>query len=284
MASSDAPIRELGLGDLGAALALTRAAGWNQTEDDWRYMLAAGRAFGIAPGGEIAAAALALPYRGFGWISMVLVAEAQRRRGLATRLMERCIATLEDAGLVPYLDATAAGREVYRRMGFADVWTFQRHVIATEFDLPPPPWGIAIRRLQPDDYDAVIAFDEEAFGSERGALLRHLAERAPKAAWIAKGSGEIVGYGLGREGHDAFQIGPVVAGHPLIALGLIARALVEARRPVYIDLPDAQKIAATWLAANSAVVQRAFTRMRRGGDKASGDAGRIYAVAGPEFG
>ena len=51
------------------------------------------------------------------WISMVLVAGTHRRRGLATRLLHRCIADVTAAGLVPVLDATPAGAKVYAPLG-----------------------------------------------------------------------------------------------------------------------------------------------------------------------
>ena len=57
---------------------------------------------------------------------MVLVAGAYRRRGLGTRLMHRCIEDLTAAGVVPVLDATPAGRTVYRALGFEDAWGYQR--------------------------------------------------------------------------------------------------------------------------------------------------------------
>ena len=74
--------------------------------------------FAVRDGGRLVATALALPYPpAFGWVSMVLVHAPYRRRGLATRLVERATAALEGAGLLPVLDATPAGAEVYGRHG-----------------------------------------------------------------------------------------------------------------------------------------------------------------------
>ena len=108
---------------------LVTEARWNQTADDWRMMLSLGEGFGLVdPQGKLVATALALPFAsgGFGWISMVLVTEMHRRKGLATRLMASALAALEARKLVSILDATPAGREVYRLIGFQDTWGIER--------------------------------------------------------------------------------------------------------------------------------------------------------------
>src|SRR5689334_213535 len=118
----------LGSEDVQAACRLVAEAGWNQNAADWRIFLELGSAIAVkAPDGRLAATAATLPYpSGFGWISMVLVTSAFRRRGIATRLLERCIHRLRHAGMVPVLDATPAGREVYMPLGFRDGWPIQR--------------------------------------------------------------------------------------------------------------------------------------------------------------
>src|SRR5712691_12273111 len=106
--------------ELGDAAALVREAGWNQVAADWRIFLELGTVYAVRTGaGRVIATAATLPYGGrFAWISMVLVAGEYRRCGLASRLMRRCIDDLGAAQLVPVLDATPAGHEVYRALGF----------------------------------------------------------------------------------------------------------------------------------------------------------------------
>jgi predicted acetyltransferase len=58
---------------------------------------------------------------------MVLVSGEYRRRGLTTKLMQQAMRDLAAAKLVPVLEATPDGREVYRRLGFQDSWKFQHH-------------------------------------------------------------------------------------------------------------------------------------------------------------
>ena len=167
-----APLVEMQETDVPAGFALSEEAGWNQTAEDWSLLIRLGRAFGI-PGseGRLVATGLALPYpSAFGWIGMVIVHGPYRRRGLATRLMERSLAELRDRGLVPFLDATPAGRPVYERMGFRAVealtrWRGQGGGPEAH-DLPPLV-----------DVAEIAELDRAAFGVDRSAVLADLLAR-----------------------------------------------------------------------------------------------------------
>ena len=114
--------------DMDDAQALVAEAGWNQTPADWHIFLKLGQALSArAHDGTLVGTAATLPYAGgFGWISMVLVAKAWRRRGIGTQLLNRCVEMLRELSSIPMLDATPAGREVYRRLGFRDLWPITR--------------------------------------------------------------------------------------------------------------------------------------------------------------
>lgn len=67
---------------LAGGLALSTEAGWNQVEDDWRFMLGAGRAFGFAePAGTLVASGVTVEFPHYAWISMILVTPRWRRQG-----------------------------------------------------------------------------------------------------------------------------------------------------------------------------------------------------------
>ena len=234
----------------------------------------------------IATAAI-LPFDGFGWISMVLVAGEYRRRGLATRLMRRCIDDLVAGGRVPVLDATPDGRQVYRALGFEDTWRFQRFTLRGQATMPAP--GLPPRRhgRRADRrrvWPQLRAYDAAAFGADRGALLTRLRGRLPAAELVALRDDRIAGFLLGRDGRTCAQLGPLVADDDAVARALLARALAGVAGPLYIDLADAHEKVRTWLEARGFTTQRPFTRMvyrrRTGFD----DPARTYAVVGPEFG
>ena len=79
-------MRLLTLADVAAGMRLKEAAGWNQTEADWRNVLtlAPESCFGIECDGELRATTTAICYgRELAWIGMVLTDPAYRGRGFA---------------------------------------------------------------------------------------------------------------------------------------------------------------------------------------------------------
>ncbi|MCZ7562642.1 MAG: GNAT family N-acetyltransferase [Burkholderiales bacterium] len=273
---------------LAGCVALVAEANWNQNAADWRLMLTLGRGFGMSDAaGRLVATALALPFEGrFGWISMVLVTADYRRRGLATRLMQRAIDALLAAGCVPLLDATPAGREVYRRVGFEDCWSLERLQLCADRGPAPPPAapGATVRRIAPGDWPALLAYDADVFGARREAILTDLARRVPQAALLAERGGRLCGALLARDGRVATQIGPVVADDAATALALLVAALGAIRPPVFIDVSDRHATIGAWLRAGGFVLQRPYTRMAYRRSRAFDDPARLFAIAGPELG
>lgn len=267
-------------------LRLVEEAHWNQNADDWRYMLAQGRGWGLDRGdGTLVASTVVLPYGAFGWISMVLVSPDQRRRGHASRLMQIAIDSLRAEGRMPVLDATPAGQTVYEQMGFVDGWRFERWqrkpgmaVIADEV-----PEVVTVRRLTNDDWPSVIAADAKAFGTRRESLLRALAGRWLDGPLVAVRDGQTVGALFARAGHSAFQLGPMCTDGLESAVRLIDEAVRLIGGPVFADVPMVQGDLAQALAARGFVVQRPFTRMALAG-ASPGDNRLMRLVAGPELG
>jgi GNAT superfamily N-acetyltransferase len=274
------------LDDVGA---LVREARWNQLPADWRMFIAHGRVYAAhTEAGRIVATTATLPYGGrFAWISMVLVTSEYRRRGLATRLMRWAMDDLAAARLVPLLDATPDGREVYRRLGFADSWTLQRLICREQQSVSataPMPAGVTIRPLADADWPALCAYDTAAFGAERSAVLAGLRGRLPGAEFVAERAGRIAGFLLGRDGALAAQLGPLIADDDAIACALVARALERAQAPLFVDLADSKAELRRLLDARGFTATRPFTRMIYGSSTRFDDDARTFAVVGPEFG
>lgn len=291
MASSDpllTPETPLQPEDLGDACALVAESGWNQVAADWQVFLDFGKAYAIrTDAGRVIATAAILPFDGFGWISMVLVTGEFRRRGLATRLMQRCIDDLVATGHVPVLDATPDGRQVYRGLGFEDTWMFRRFTLRDLETVPVPvslPAGTKIAPIDDGIWTQLRTYDATAFGADRDALLTRLRGRLPPAELVALRGDRIVGFLLGRDGRTCAQLGPLVADDDATALALLERALSQVPGPLYVDVADTHAAVRTWLESRGFTTQRPFTRMvyRRG--TGFDDPARTYAVVGPEFG
>ena len=278
--------------ELDDVAALIAEAQWNQVAADWRVFLALGRLYAATtPSGRIVATTATLPYGGrFAWISMVLVAGSYRRRGLATLLMRRAIDELVAGGLVPLLDATPAGRAVYRALGFADCWSFGRLLRRDSPILPSPARagglarGVTVRAICDADWPQLRAFDATAFGAERNAVLAGLRGRLRCAELVAETTGRIVGFMLGRDGRLASHLGPLIAESDDIAEALLARAVCDTAGPLFIDVADKKSATKTFLQQQGFMVSRPFTRMAYGGAIRFDDPARTYAVVGPEFG
>jgi len=262
---------------------LSIEAGWNQNVADWRFMLGAGRGFGCrGADGKWQASSLVLPLGDrLAWISMVLVTEALRRGGVGTSLLKRCLAEVKESGAVAGLDATEQGRPIYLPLGFHDLYRISRwHFDGAKAETSKA----AIRPMVSADLPAIIAYDCALSGMERPALLRHLASRQPKAAWVAEAGGRLKGFVLGREGRNANSIGPVVADDETTGLALIAKAVASVPGHFIIDVPDAHAEISRWLQGQGAVSPRGYMRMTLGDAPGLSDPSHLFALAGPELG
>ncbi len=299
-ASTEARLVALGEASPDEWMALSTSAHWNQTEDDWQTMLGLGRGWGLRAPGErgretLVASTLVLPYEArFAWISMVLVLPKHRGQGHAGRLLGLALDDLHSRGLLPLLDATPAGRPVYLKQGFVDAWGFERwrrkaHPGAMPGDAAVPP---RVRPLREADWPGLGGLDGPAFGASRLPLLRALARRLPRAAWVMESERALRGFVLGRDGRTALQLGPLVADDDSAAIALLTAALGALQpggatnaRDVVVDLRNGREPLAAWLRARGFAPERPFTRMVHGAqEKAPGDARRVCLVAGPELG
>jgi hypothetical protein len=222
-------------------------------------------------GGRLVATAALLPYTGSdAWISMVLVTESWRRRGLATRLVDTCLNTATRLGLTTWLDATPAGAAVYGPLGFTP--TIQLRRLRLEQASGPAA------RPAPGKIDELITCDISAMGFDRRELLHELGSRATSRV---VSSGEAMA--LVRDGRTARHIGPLFATTPAHALALVRNVVASEQGAVLIDAVANQNAFLGGLTDSGWIVERPFQRMRFGRASTQG-AELPFAVAGPEFG
>jgi len=278
MAASEATRNvELTLADVESCQTLSDEAGWNQTADDWRLFISRGQSIGVkTAGGTLVASAAALPYDRFGFVSMVLVTAAWRRRGLATALVNQCVDHLKSRGLTPVLDATPPGALVYRQQGFAELFALDRWQRG-----PEPVSSDGATELPPADLELMRGLDREAGGADRLFLLADFADREGSRTFAAPSG---TGFAIVRRGRRAMQVGPVVAASASEALRLLSAVLAGVSEAIFIDVPSIWKEVADWLRERGFTLQRSFTRMAHGCTTPFGRPDRLFAVAGPEFG
>jgi GNAT superfamily N-acetyltransferase len=210
---------------------LKEAAGWNQTEGDWRSLLtlAPGSCFGIECDGELRATTTAICYgRELAWIGMVLTDPEYRGRGFARTLLEHTLEHLrrERVHWIK-LDATAMGRPVYERLGFRDEAPIERWV--------RKPGTVQEHADSTGPFVLDAALDREAFGADRAPLLRALA--SIEATSIAG-----AGFAMGRAGSTASFFGPCVARSKVAARDLLVWFLSKhGEESVYWDILAANR-------------------------------------------
>lgn len=261
-------IRLLAQADIPRAKQLSDAAGWNQTEDDWRLLieLEPEACFGYEVDEWLVATTTLVCYgKTLAWIGMVLTDSAYRGRGIARQLVKKAI-EVADARKVKTikLDATEMGLPLYKSLGF-------------HYEQPIERWsrdGFPAE-AQPEYPTGPIPYnDERAFGADRTKVLDALARRGRLV--VAGG-----GYVMTRPGAQAGYIGPCVAYDANVAEQLI-EAVLDGWQ--YMDI-----LAGTWYVVKVAErlgfqPVRKLTRMRRGRDLYPVDERNVYAIGGFEWG
>jgi GNAT superfamily N-acetyltransferase len=266
-------ISRLGADDARQGLLLSAEAHWNQNEADWRFFLTKGTVFGVRDGNRLIATAALLPYTsGNAWISMVLVTQDWRRRGLATKLLDACLEAAAKQGLTTWLDATPAGATVYGPLGFVPTLELRRLRFAGSASR-------ATAKLPANGrLDDLIARDCGAMGFDRSALLGELAGR-PGSQLISHGNA----MALIRDGRTARQLGPLFADRIASATALVETVVQSETNPVLIDVVGDHQEFLENLTAIGWTIERPFQRMRFGRATVL-SAALPFAVAGPEFG
>ena len=281
--------REMRPQDIPAGLRLCRASGWNQLEDDWSLFLR------LSPhgcrvadkSGEPVGTVATLRYQErFSWVAMMLVYPQHRRAGIGRKLLAEALDLLGDKTCAR-LDATPTGRELYQLHGFRDEYGISRFA-RQGGDRQRGAAKTTVRPMSAGDFPKIFAYDRQAFGADRSAILTSLFQRSPGHAWVAYSGtrdSEVEGYCFGRPGFRYHQLGPVVARGERIAKDLVAQCLDHnAGVPFGIDAPQHSPSWLGWLLAQGFVEERPFIRMYRGEMQHAGETDSVFAIVGPEFG
>lgn len=289
MPSSAIQLRNLTEADIPFAMRLKTAAGWNQTEADWRRFLELEPTgcFVAEYEGQPAATVTALSFeKKFGWIGMMLVASERRRLGIASKLLQHSVLYLTQRGVeTAKLDATPAGKTVYDQFGFRDECLIERRLrpssnVKTACDDRFTQFSHSCLPVLPRDLDGLAEFDAVIFGADRRRLLATLLREAPELCFQTDG-----GFVMGRRGTIATQIGPLVATDSAVAERLATATLraigdSSAIMDVPLNNPAADKLSANL----GFQTQRELIRQYRGPNRYPGEPLRIFAIGGPELG
>ena len=310
-------IRTMTAEDVPLGMRLKAQARFNQTEADWRRFLDLGPdgCFVAELDGEPVGTVTNCLFGSVGWIAMLLVDERVRGRGIGTRLLEHALVYLDARGArCARLDATPRGRPIYEKLGFVAEYELARWegpATAGESaeerpqDSLPLPWreraGVrgkqqlrsgsrpsadaeGPRPITAELLGAVVELDQQVTGTPRRRLIERLYQECPEAMQVIGTGDAIVAYLTFRAGSNAAQIGPGAALSDAAGRALGDAAIERcAGHAVFVDVPVDNALATRWAESKGLVVQRCFTRMRRG-EPVVDRPSQIWASSGPEKG
>ena len=275
-------IRQMTINDLRLGLGLSRQAGWNQTESDWlRFMnMEPEGCFAAELDGHPAGTTTTCIFENVAWIAMVLVDKESRGHGVGKKLLKHALDYLDARKVKTVrLDATAAGRPIYEKLGFVPEYELVRFEGKTR----PGKTAPVLTEAVPELFADMIDFDRRMTGTNRAKMLSLLFEEFPQNTRILPLHDKIDGFVTMRPGANAVQIGPCTAN---INAGpaLLSDALDRcAGKAVFVDMPTGNIHAVKIAESRGLQIQRRFTRMCRG-ERINDDIKAIWAGSGPEKG
>ncbi len=232
-------LRQFTPDDIPAAVEIAHQIGWIHQDSDFERLLywSPEGCFCIdeADRGIVGTVTTTSYGRELAWIGMVIVAPDRQRRGLGgqlTRAAMDYLITQHTQRIM--LDATDAGRPLYERMGFRNVYKVERWEGRASTYLGP-----RARQMRSADLDAVFTLDRTLSGLNRQHVLQHLWDEFPALAWIDEARGEVGGYLFGREIAHGVQLGPWMSWTTAAAERLLRLAFEQLQgRQITLQIPD----------------------------------------------
>jgi GNAT superfamily N-acetyltransferase len=278
-------IRRMGQKDLPSAMNIKNIEGWNQTLNDWEFLLydPSGICLVALHQDEVVATVSAVGYDNkLAWIGMMLVRKEYRGMGLAKMLMKAILEKLEGYPAIK-LDATPAGFPIYAALGFVREYSICRMVKPlrkVSKKHPDKPSFSGETSLQD-----IIDFDQKTYGINRKNLLQYLYQQSPETVRAIKEEKSTRGYIMGRPGTNFHQLGPLIAESTDRAINLISSVLpILEDQAIVVDVLADKKDLIDWLIRQGFGAQRELIRMYYKANPYPGLLTKQYLISGPELG
>jgi len=275
------------LSDVEAGMRLSTAEGWNQTEIDWKFFIESRQNICLVAEADdkVIGTTTAINYSDkIAWIGMVLVDKNYRGRGVSKILLENVLEKLKPCRSIK-LDATPAGREVYKKFGFKDECLITRMTNSSIKNFSNTNKKYLIESIQWNDIKEISGLDETIFGANRKLLIEYLIRNFSHKAWSVKRDNKLTAFALGRDGNKYHHIGPVIGETIDDAEMLISKTLKEINdQPVVVDVLNDKDELINWLRSLGFTKQREFVRMYKNENPFAAATGKYFLICGPEFG
>jgi ribosomal protein S18 acetylase RimI-like enzyme len=207
------------------------------------------------------------------YIGMMSVDPKRQRRGIASKLMERALAALEERGCtVVLLDASDSGAPLYEGLGFVDdsIAQFFERVATVPLESPSSDVRISLA----SSVTELVAFDTPVFGGCRQKLFEVLWPEQQGRCLVARDrNGAMLGYLMARDP----TLGPWAALHEEAAEALLRAALeLPFEHMPHVYLPRSNEQSAALLRRYGFVARRSLRHMRLGGTCPPGQPEKLY--------
>lgn len=275
-------LRNMTIGDLAPAHALSRAAKWPHRLEDWQFLLNLGQGVVAEQGGAIVGIAMGWPFGpDAASLGMVLVSPECQGSGVGRKLMNAIIEYLGDRTII--LNSTDVGLPLYKSLGFMPVGTVYQHQgAAFSVSIPTLGSGERIRPMGLSDRATIIDLDRRAMGMPREELLSALQSSA-RGIVLDRG-GKAAGFALFRRFGRGHVVGPAVATDIHGAKALISHWLSS--NPgmlIRLDVPDASGLS-RWLDALDLTCVGRVTSMVRGKPPKQDNAVKTFVLVSQSLG
>jgi GNAT superfamily N-acetyltransferase len=287
---NDLRIREMRPADLEALMQIKNAENWNQTEEDWLFLIKNNPKFCLVAVSEnkLIGTVTAMKYQQkLAWIGMMLVAKKYRGLGVSKILLNTILKRLDKCDSIK-LDATPAGVPVYKKLGFVAEYEIDRMVssgLPVEILDHEDTGAFEISNISLDDINKLMPLDKIIFGVGRLDLFDYLLNNQKKIGFQIKEENILKGFVFGREGSNYLQIGPLLAESIPMAKFLFNAVFNTLREePLLVDVLADQREFKEWLLFKKFKHERSFTRMYLKTNDYSGKKENLFLISGPELG
>lgn len=283
-------IRQMQVTDLNAVMQIKNAENWNQTEEDWLFLLHSNPEYCLVAvlENQVIGTVTAINYQNkVAWIGMMLVSTSFRGIGVSKLLLNTIIHELKDCASIK-LDATPAGIPVYKKLGFVEEYEINRMVSTRLRTMGNNPQGETISSLSPlleSNISNIASLDESLFGVNRSDLFRFLLGSRKEICLQIKEGNQLKGYVLGRNGSNYIQVGPVITYSTQLTQKLLYGVFKRLKnQALVLDILSDKYELKEWLLSLGFVNQRNFTRMYLKSNGHTGKTANQYVISGPELG
>jgi len=221
-------VRKLSEEDFGFAVNLTDTMGWQQTEDDFRFMLEMEPegCFILLYNSEKVGIVTNVSFGKVGWLGNLIVNEKHRKKEGGRLLVQRSIEYfksrgVETVGLFAYLDTL----QFYRKLGFSYDSEF---VVLHGKGFNSPSYA-DVRRADENDAVAIVNLDCLCFGGSREKLLKPLLQNRDNICYVSYLKEQIYGYAMAKVYWKTAEVGPLMCKQGLddLAVELLRKMFSE---------------------------------------------------------